>query len=235
MLSGIALLFALVVYLQRARWRGGQRRGRRVHFYPTNMMLGLALQNLQVFAHPEVDHILQEKYADEAEEDDEGDPDDPQKVLARQLRAHPQWRNGRPAAGAAVGEGKNAKTVMWSLLRRRKHRTKKKAPRNWGLSAKQLQPLMVAQPVMAASRKKLGADVPGSGGGPWFSATRPAPSWRTPEQRRTPAKRPRWRARYATAGRRSGLRCALCFGFRLPSSPASAASWQSRARDRRCP
>jgi hypothetical protein len=86
MLSGIALLFALVVYAQRARWRHSQRRGRRVRFYPTTMMIGLALQNLQVFAHPEVDHTIQEKYADEAEEDDEADPDDPQKVLRRQLR-----------------------------------------------------------------------------------------------------------------------------------------------------
>jgi hypothetical protein len=91
MLSGIALLFALVVYAQRARWRHGQRRGKRLRFYPTNMMLGLALQNLQVFAHPEIDHTIEQKYADAAEEDDEGDPDDPQKVLARQLR---RIRNG---------------------------------------------------------------------------------------------------------------------------------------------
>jgi hypothetical protein len=91
MLSGVALLFVLVVYLQRARWRRGQRRGRRIRFYPTNMMIGLALQNLQVFAHPEIDHIIQEKYADEAGEDGEGDPDDAQKVLGRQLR---RIRNG---------------------------------------------------------------------------------------------------------------------------------------------
>jgi hypothetical protein len=87
MLSGIALLFALVVYMQRARWRRSQRRGKRIRFYPTNMMIGLALQNLQVFAHPEIDHTIQEKYADAAAEDDEGDPDDPQKLLTRQL-----WR-----------------------------------------------------------------------------------------------------------------------------------------------
>ncbi|HEY3989229.1 MAG TPA: hypothetical protein VGM02_08025 [Acidobacteriaceae bacterium] len=91
MLSGIALLFAFVVYFQRARWRRSQRGGKRLRFYPTNMMLGLALQSLQVFVHPEVDHTIQEKYADEAEEDSEGDPDDPQKVLERQLR---RIRNG---------------------------------------------------------------------------------------------------------------------------------------------
>lgn len=94
MLSGIALyfvLFALIVYYQRARWRRGKRRGKRIRFYSTNMMIGLALQSLQVFAHPEIDHTIQEKYADAAEEDGEGDPGDPQKVLARQLRC---IRNG---------------------------------------------------------------------------------------------------------------------------------------------
>jgi hypothetical protein len=93
MLSGIALLFALVVYIQRARWRHCQRGRKRIRFYPTTMMIGLALQNLQVFAHPEVDHTIEEKYADAAEEEDAGDPNDPQKVLARQLR---QIRNGDP-------------------------------------------------------------------------------------------------------------------------------------------
>jgi hypothetical protein len=93
MLSGIALLFALVVYIRRARWRHGQRRRKRIRFYPTTMMIGLALQSLQVFAHPEVDHTIEEKYADAAEEEDAGDPNDPQKVLARQLR---RIRNGDP-------------------------------------------------------------------------------------------------------------------------------------------
>jgi hypothetical protein len=94
MLSGIALyfvLFAIAVHFQRTRWRRSQRRGRRIRFYPTNVMIGLALQNLQVFAHPEIDHTIEETYADAAEEDDQGNPDDPQKVLARQLRC---IRNG---------------------------------------------------------------------------------------------------------------------------------------------
>ena len=55
------------------------------------MMIGLALQNLQVFAHPEIDHTIQEKYAEEAEEDGEGDPENAQKILQRQLR---RIRNG---------------------------------------------------------------------------------------------------------------------------------------------
>ena len=58
MLSGVALyfvLFMLIVYCQRARWRRSQRgdqrrRRKRIRFYPTTMMIGLALQTLQVFA-----------------------------------------------------------------------------------------------------------------------------------------------------------------------------------------
>jgi hypothetical protein len=96
------------------------------------MMFGLALQSLQVFAHPEGDHILQEKYADESEEDDEGDPDDPQKVLARQLRC---IRNGETVDRLLVPlseEGKNAKTVMWSLLRGGGTSHKKEGPAQLG-------------------------------------------------------------------------------------------------------
>lgn len=96
MLSGIALyflLFALIVYRQRRRGRRSQRREKRIRFYPTTMMIGLGLQTLQLFAHPEIDHTIQEKYAEAAAEDDEANPDDPQKVLARQLR---RIRNGEP-------------------------------------------------------------------------------------------------------------------------------------------
>jgi hypothetical protein len=71
------------------------------------MMFGLALQSLQVFAHPEVDHILQESYADESEEDDEGDPDDSQKVLARQLRC---IRNGETVDRLLVPLSEKART-----------------------------------------------------------------------------------------------------------------------------
>jgi hypothetical protein len=94
MLSGIVVyffLFALIVHLQRARWRRSQRRGRRLRFYPTTMMIGIGLQSLQVFAHPEIEHTIEQKYADEAQEEDEGDPADPQRMLARQLR---RIRNG---------------------------------------------------------------------------------------------------------------------------------------------
>ncbi|MGB9415623.1 MAG: hypothetical protein WCB58_04850, partial [Acidobacteriaceae bacterium] len=69
MLSGVALyfvLFALIVYCHWARWRRSQRsdqrrRRTRIRFYPTTMMIGLALQTLQVFAHPEIDHTIQQK------------------------------------------------------------------------------------------------------------------------------------------------------------------------------
>jgi hypothetical protein len=94
MLSGIApcfVLFVLVVRFQQARSRRSHRRRKKLRFYPTNMMMGLAFQKLQVFVHPEIDHTNQQKYVDATEDDDEGDPADPQKVLARQLR---RIRNG---------------------------------------------------------------------------------------------------------------------------------------------
>lgn len=94
MLSSIApcfILFVLFVRFRQARSRGSRRRGKKLRFYTTNTMLGLAFQNIQLFVHPEIDHSIQQQYIDAAEEDDAGDPDDPQKMLKRQLR---RIRNG---------------------------------------------------------------------------------------------------------------------------------------------
>ena len=94
MLARIApcfVLFVLAVRLRQARSRRSWRRGKKLRFYPTNMMMGLAFQNLQLFVAPDVRPTIEEKYKDAAEEDDTGDPDDPQKVLERQLRC---IRNG---------------------------------------------------------------------------------------------------------------------------------------------
>jgi hypothetical protein len=94
MLASIApcfVLFVLTVRLQQRRARRSQQRRKKLRFYPTNMMMGLAFQNLQVFVAPDVRPTIEEKYKEAAEKDDEGDPEDPKKVLARQLR---RIRNG---------------------------------------------------------------------------------------------------------------------------------------------
>jgi hypothetical protein len=103
MLSGIVLcfvLFALSVSCQRARWRRSKRRGQRARFYPTTMMIGLALQNLQLFVQPEVQHSIEEKYADEVEEDDQGDPGRSPEGVGTAASAHPEWRTCGLPAGA---------------------------------------------------------------------------------------------------------------------------------------
>jgi hypothetical protein len=44
------------------------------------------MQNLQVFTRPTVAYVLEEKYDEDAEEDDDGGPDDPTAHLKRQLK-----------------------------------------------------------------------------------------------------------------------------------------------------
>lgn len=94
MLTGIVLYFVVFVVIvnhQRSRWRRNHRRGLCTSFYPTTLAIGLALQHLQAEAQPEVRHILEEKLADESEDDDQADSDDPQKLLQHQLK---RIRNG---------------------------------------------------------------------------------------------------------------------------------------------
>jgi hypothetical protein len=94
MLASIApcfVLFVFAVRLQQRRARSSRRRRKKLRFYPTNMMMGLAFQNLQLFVAPDVRPTIEEKYKEAMEEDGEGNPDDPQIILARQLRS---IRNG---------------------------------------------------------------------------------------------------------------------------------------------
>jgi hypothetical protein len=89
MLASIApcfVLFVLVVRWQQARSRRSHRGRKKLRFYPTNMMMGLAFQNLQLFVAPDVRPTIEEKYEDAAEEDEDGDPASPERMLERQLR-----------------------------------------------------------------------------------------------------------------------------------------------------
>jgi hypothetical protein len=53
-------------------------------FYPSTASLGNALHQLQVLAEPQVAYVIEEKLDEEADEDDEGGPDDPVRHLHRQ-------------------------------------------------------------------------------------------------------------------------------------------------------
>ena len=90
--AAFSALFALAFVVQRARYkRGRSKKKSNFGFFPSAAMLGNALQSLQVFAQPHVKHVLLEKLHETAEDDDQGDPDDPSVQLNRQLR---QIRNG---------------------------------------------------------------------------------------------------------------------------------------------
>jgi hypothetical protein len=55
-------------------------------FYPSTYALGIAFQQIQQFVTPSMEYTIEEKLKVDAEDDDEGGPDDPAKHLERQLR-----------------------------------------------------------------------------------------------------------------------------------------------------
>lgn len=87
-LQGLPVLLAACAFLyQRHRWKRRKRLGKkRFGFYPTNFALGIAFQQIQLFVAPNTDYTIAEKLKEEAEENDEGGPDDPGRHLNRQLR-----------------------------------------------------------------------------------------------------------------------------------------------------
>jgi hypothetical protein len=55
-------------------------------FFPTHASAGNAFPQLQMLVEPQTENVIQEKAKDEAEDDDEGGPDDPTEHLNRQLK-----------------------------------------------------------------------------------------------------------------------------------------------------
>ena len=87
-------LFTLVFLLQRARYKYRERRGKKhLGFYPSTAALGITLLGLQTIAQPDLIHALEQRQTEAAEDDDDGDPDDPAAQLNRQLK---RIRNGEP-------------------------------------------------------------------------------------------------------------------------------------------
>jgi hypothetical protein len=89
-LNGLVILLGCIVfYVRRRLWRRRKRLGQRnAGFFPTFTSAGNALQILQaqIMAQPQAQYCLEQKLDDEAEDDDEGEPPDPEKHLHRQLR-----------------------------------------------------------------------------------------------------------------------------------------------------
>ena len=71
-------------FYQRWRWRRRRRSRSNLGFYPNASSLGNALHQLQAIAEPRVAYVIEEKLDEEADEDDEGGPDDPTRHLHRQ-------------------------------------------------------------------------------------------------------------------------------------------------------
>jgi hypothetical protein len=80
----VIVVFCLRRFLWRQRrWRGKPDPG----FFPTYTSAGNALHTLQAIAEPRVEYVIAEKLDDQADDDDEGEPNDPEKHLHRQLRS----------------------------------------------------------------------------------------------------------------------------------------------------
>jgi hypothetical protein len=86
--QGLFILSCCVLFcVRRFLWRRRKRQGKPyLGFCPTYTSAGNALHALQAIAQPRVDHVLAEKFDDEADDDAEGEPDTPEKHLHRQLR-----------------------------------------------------------------------------------------------------------------------------------------------------
>lgn len=89
MLAPFLTIFGLFIYyfLLRVNFRRRRRRGKRFSgTYPSTFALGMAFQFLQVFYQPTTAFEIQAKLVEDVEEDDQGDPETPEKHLHRQLR-----------------------------------------------------------------------------------------------------------------------------------------------------
>ncbi len=87
-------LFTAVFLLKRLRYRRKKsvnpyHRG----FYPSAAALALSLLSLQTIAQPDLNHSLEQRQTQAAQEEENGDPNDPAAQLNRQLK---RIRNGQP-------------------------------------------------------------------------------------------------------------------------------------------
>jgi hypothetical protein len=85
-------LFTAVFLLQRFQYRRKKAANPNYRgFYPTATALSLTLLSLQTIAQPDLNHALEQRQTEAADEDENGDPNDPAAQLNRQLK---RIRNG---------------------------------------------------------------------------------------------------------------------------------------------
>ena len=108
------LVCCVLFYLRRFLWRLRKRQGRRnLGFCPTYTSAGNALQALQVMAQPRAEHVLAEKFDDEADDDDEGDPDTSRKASASSTQTNQAGREGRKTDRSAAIIGLDTPKHLW--------------------------------------------------------------------------------------------------------------------------
>lgn len=89
----LLLIFGMgVLFVERALWRWKKRTGKGMFgFCPSAAALGNALQVVQVIAQPHVKYVIEEKFEEPSDADDESGSLDPTAHLMRQAR---RIRNG---------------------------------------------------------------------------------------------------------------------------------------------
>lgn len=87
--SPFLAIVAILAYYQirRSVWKRKKRKGQRIlGFCPSSAALGAALLFLSAFYRPSVDFAIEARLQEEVEEDDQGDPETPEKHFNGQLR-----------------------------------------------------------------------------------------------------------------------------------------------------
>lgn len=86
--------------IRRSVWRRKRRKSKRdLGFCPSSAALGAALLFLSVYYRPSVDFAIEASLQEKVEEDDQGDPETPEKYFNRQLR---QIRRGERVEGLVL-------------------------------------------------------------------------------------------------------------------------------------
>lgn len=94
--SPFLAIFGILAYFQirRSVWKRNRRKRRRaLSFCPSSAALGAVFILITTFYRPRIDFAIEARLQKEVEEDDQGDPETPEKLFNHQLR---RIRRGEP-------------------------------------------------------------------------------------------------------------------------------------------
>lgn len=124
----IAIVVILVHYqIRRIAWKRKAREERRaMGFCPSSVALGAVFLLITTFYRPRMAHAIEARLHEEVEEDDEGDPETPEKGLSRQLKRirrgeaveRLELRLWKPRPSAAADETEGTRSAgLWHNMR----------------------------------------------------------------------------------------------------------------------